>query len=296
MEHSALSWSNAALSMLSLVVYGGTATVGASSGPCFGDVYVLDLHLGANVWTAVAPTGGVPPARRAHAAAVRGVPGAQEMVVFGGVGSDGAALGDAWVLTLQGAQSAGYEFAWAPLTAAGGAAPTARAGVRATSWGADRIVFIGGYTIAGSTETVVDDVFVLGPATPNPTPFPTMSPTTEIPTIAPTAGPHAPTLPPASSASSAKDIAVALGVLGALVRTACSAPLRCASLQSRAKDAHSSHPHQHTLSPPFLFSSSPTSACSPSPSPPSAFSAIYSSFRRLRGAFAARSRARSAKA
>jgi hypothetical protein len=250
MEHSALSWSNAALSMLSLVVYGGTATDGALSGPCFDDVFVLDLHLGANVWTAVTPRGGVPPARRAHAAAVRGAPGAQEMVVFGGVDSDGAALGDAWVLTLAGAQSAGYDFAWAPLKAAGGAAPTARAGVRATSWGADRIVFVGGYTIAGSAETVVDDVFVLGPATPNPTPFPTMSPTTKIPTTAPTSGPHAPTLPPASSTSAAKGVAVALGVVGALVRAA-SRSLPCESLPSRA--VMLTHPCAPTLSLLFLL-------------------------------------------
>ena len=249
-DHTAVPWTTPG-GVLSLVVFGGTADDEPGS-KCFNDVAVLDLHLLANVWTTVTPTGTSPPARRSHSAALRGAAGStQVMVIFGGISSSGAALGDAWVLTLAGEQSTGYQFAWAPLVVTGGVPPSARGGVRAVSWGFDRILFFGGFTInAAGAERVVDDVYALGPQTPHPTPFPTMSPTTEIPTTTPTMGPHFPTQAPTSGAAAAaqkkKTIVTVITVFGSLVSSFMQ--LKRAAVKRSAKEKQQSHHLRLSLS------------------------------------------------
>jgi hypothetical protein len=115
-----------------MIVFGGYSQTGGYSN----EVLILSLS-GAPYWAVMLPTGTPPAARYFHSTIYD--PVRDRIVVYGGAGSAGGALGDVWALTLAGSP------AWSPLAPAG-APPTAR------YWhGAiydpvrDRMVVFGGY-------------------------------------------------------------------------------------------------------------------------------------------------------
>ncbi len=142
-----------------MIVFGGQGDSGLLN-----DVWVLDHADGQGgdpAWTALAPTG-TPPAARRNAAGAYDAAG-NRLIVFGG--DDGAgtpvAFGDVWVLS--NANGLGGTPAWTTVTAAGGPGARSGAGV-AFDAATHRLIVFGGSATPATCGAEQNDVWVLNGA------------------------------------------------------------------------------------------------------------------------------------